>query len=159
MKNAATNPTKPWSRDPQAARAEDFAGRERSVAGPSRQRRAQRGGGASMCDHIGGGPLHKQSSALQWSNCQRAKTNRPRRERHVDAEQARISSLATELPSGTPTRRYRNQFSTLSPCTRRNSRSLSVTITISSARACAAIRRSFAPIGVPAASSATRATP
>lgn len=51
---------------------------------------------------------------------------------------------------------YRTQFSTFSAGTRLNSLRLSVTQTASIARACAAISMSWAPIGVPFLSSATR---
>lgn len=51
---------------------------------------------------------------------------------------------------------YRIQFSTFSPLTRRNSRRLSLTSTMPRVRACAAMRRSLAPIGFPVASSVTR---
>ena len=53
-------------------------------------------------------------------------------------------------------RRYLSQFSTLRADTRLNSATLSVTQTAPSARACAAISMSCAPIGVPFFSSATR---
>lgn len=53
-------------------------------------------------------------------------------------------------------RAYRNQFSTLREGTRLNSATLSVTHTASIARAWAAISMSWAPIGVPFFSNATR---
>jgi hypothetical protein len=60
---------------------------------------------------------------------------------------------------GSSTHPSRSQFSTLNPLTRPNSRSLSVTMVSPSATACAAINRSFPPIGVPARSNCVRIRP
>lgn len=59
----------------------------------------------------------------------------------------------------TPHVPQRFQFSNPNPATRLNSLSLSVTTTAPRARACAAIHRSLAPMGMPWRSSAARIRP
>ena len=56
-------------------------------------------------------------------------------------------------------RTYSSQFSTFSPGIRLNSKTFAVTAVAANAQACAAISRSFDPIGRPSASSLARMPP
>src|SRR5262249_4893313 len=67
-----------------------------------------------------------------------------------------IEKAVNGCPSGAETGDQSSQFSTFRPCTRLNSVTFAVTQTARSVRACAAMSRSFAPIGVPKFSRAAR---
>ncbi len=77
----------------------------------------------------------------------------------ADAESRRSDAVPSDRTLAEWPESHLNQFSTLSPATRSNSPTLSVTNTISSANDCAAIKRSFGPISRPDFSSAARKSP